>query len=45
MSLVTIKTDLFDNFSWKKLPLEHDYVNIVFCINKFKNIFALINGY
>lgn len=34
---ITIKTDLFDNFSWKKLPLEHDYVTVVFCISKFKN--------
>jgi hypothetical protein len=34
---ITIKTDFFDNFIWKKLPLEHEYITIVFCVSKFKN--------
>jgi hypothetical protein len=34
---ITVKTEFFDNFIWKKLPLEHDYITIVFCISKFKN--------
>lgn len=34
--ITTIKTDFFDNFTWKKLPLEHDYITIVFCTSKFK---------
>ena len=34
---ITIKTEFFDNFTWKKLPIDHDYVTIVFCISKFKN--------
>lgn len=32
----TIKTDNFDNFNWKKLPIEHDYITIVFCLEKYK---------
>ena len=34
---LTIKTDLFNNFSWKKLPIEHDYITILFCLDKYKN--------
>jgi hypothetical protein len=33
----TIKTNLFDNFIWKRLPIEHDYVTIIFCLDKYKN--------
>ena len=32
----TIKTELFNNFSWKRLPLEHDYITILFCLDKYK---------
>ena len=35
--ITTVKTEFFDNFIWKKLPLEHDYITIVFCVSKFKN--------
>jgi len=33
----TIKTNLFDKFIWKRLPIEHDYVTIIFCLDKYKN--------
>ena len=33
----TIKTNLFDNFIWKRLPIEHDYITIIFCLDKYKN--------
>jgi hypothetical protein len=33
----TIKTQYFNNFTWKRLPLEHDYINIVFCVSNYKN--------
>jgi hypothetical protein len=33
----TIKTDLFNNFKWKRLPIEHDYITIVFCLDEYKN--------
>jgi hypothetical protein len=32
----TINTKSFDNFNWKRLPLEHDYVTIIFCLDNFK---------
>ena len=34
----TIKTNLFDNFIWKRLPIEHDYITIIFCLDRYKNI-------
>ena len=33
----TIKTDFFDNFYWKKLPIENDYITIIFCLDKYKD--------
>lgn len=36
--ITTIKTDLFNNFNWKRLPIEHDYITIVFCLDKYKNM-------
>ena len=33
----TIKTDLFNNFIWKRFPIEHDYITILFCLDKYKN--------
>ena len=33
----TIKTDNFDNFNWKKLPIEQDYITIIFCIESYKD--------
>lgn len=34
----TIKTDNFNNFNWKRLPIEHDYITIVFCLKDYNNI-------
>lgn len=34
----TIKTELFDYFTWKRLPIEHEYITIVFCLEKYRNI-------
>lgn len=33
----TIKTDNFDNFNWKKLPIEQDYITIIFCLENYKD--------
>lgn len=33
----TIKTDLFNNFIWKRFPIEHDYITILFCLDNYKN--------
>lgn len=33
----TIKIDLFNNFIWKRLPVEHDYITIIFCLDEYKN--------
>jgi hypothetical protein len=33
----TIKTGLFNNFVWNRLPIEHDYITIIFCLDKYKN--------
>lgn len=35
----TIKTDLFNNFKWKRLPIEHEYITIIFCLDKYKKIY------
>jgi hypothetical protein len=32
----TIKTDSFNNFIWKRLPIEHEYITIAFCVSDFK---------
>lgn len=33
----TIKTDKFNNFMWKRIPIDHDYITIVFCVSEYKN--------
>jgi len=33
----TIKTDLFNSFIWKRFPIDHDYITILFCLDKYKN--------
>ena len=38
MESLSIQTDLFNSFTWKRLPIEHDYITIVFCLSKYKNI-------
>jgi|UniRef100_A0A6C0I6L7 hypothetical protein len=34
----TIKTDNFNNFDWIRLPVEHDYITIIFCLKDHNNI-------
>ena len=34
----TIKTNLFNNFIWKRFPVEHDYITILFCLDSYKNL-------
>lgn len=31
----TVLTNNFNNFKWKRLPLEHDYISIIFCIDNY----------
>lgn len=33
----TIKTDLFNSFIWKRFPIDHDYITILFCLDEYKN--------
>jgi hypothetical protein len=34
----TIKTEQFNNFIWKKIPIEQDYITIVFCLSKYNSL-------
>jgi hypothetical protein len=36
-TITTIKTEFFNSFMWKRLPLEHNYITIVFCLDDYKN--------
>ena len=32
----TIKTEHFNNFIWKRIPIEHDYITIACCLSEYK---------
>jgi hypothetical protein len=32
----TIKTEQFNNFIWKRIPIEHDYITIACCLSDYK---------
>ena len=32
----TIKTEQFNNFIWKRIPIEHDYITIALCLSDYK---------
>lgn len=33
----TIVTGKINNFLWKRMPIEHEYINIVFCVSDYTN--------
>jgi hypothetical protein len=32
----TIKTEQFNNFIWKRIPIEHNYITIACCLSEYK---------